>query len=36
MLHYIYEKEAEGPFHERRDVQMPERAEIVSDKYNAM
>ena len=36
MLHYIYEKEAEGPFHTRRDVQMPHKAEISSNKYSNM
>ena len=36
MIHYIYQKEIEGPFHERRDVYLPHRAEVVSNKYSNM
>ncbi len=36
MIHYIYQKEAEGPFHERKDVYLPDRAEVVSNKYSNM
>ncbi len=36
MIQYIYEKEAEGPYHTKREVYLPEKAEITSDKYTNM
>lgn len=36
MLHYVYEKEIDGPFHTRRDVYLPDKSEVVSDKYTNM
>jgi len=36
MLHYVYEKEYEGPFHTRREVHLPYPAEITAEKYSNM
>ncbi|TRY80444.1 hypothetical protein TCAL_03001 [Tigriopus californicus] len=36
MIQYVVERENYGPYHERRPVQMPERAEINSNKYTQM
>lgn len=36
MIEYINTKGVMGPFHERHEVYMPERAEVTSDKYTNM
>jgi len=36
MIEYINTKGLQGIFHERREVYMPERAEVTSDKYTNM
>jgi len=36
MIEYINTKTLQGPFHERKEIYMPERAEVTSDKYTNM
>lgn len=36
MMKYIHEREGEGPFFTRYDVHMPEKAEVVGNKYSNM
>merc|ERR1711999_5883 len=36
MIEYINTKGLQGIFHERKEVYMPERAEVTSDKYTNM
>jgi len=36
MIEYINTKTLQGPFHEKKEIYMPERAEVTSDKYTNM
>ena len=36
MIEYINTKGLQGVFHERKEIYMPERAEVTSDKYTNM
>ena len=36
MIAYIHEKDVQGPFTERREIYMPDRAEVTSNKYSNM
>jgi hypothetical protein len=36
MISYIHDKELQGPYHQRRDVYLPDKSEVISDKYSNM
>lgn len=36
MIKYIHEKDIYGPFMEKKAIEMPERAEVGSNKYSNM
>ena len=36
MIRYIDTKDIQGPYHERTDIYMPDKCEVVSDKFSNM